>query len=453
MFQTLSETPIYEYTDSNNGSDPLWGMGSSCLVQIGERLFASGTETIAGAPPQNNCRWLLYECVAGKWVQRITDRTHRRLLGAPLNEGMTREPSPIVGLSDGTLWMSTNPTIEPGSVTGRSLPQLLQWNADNVQSMVRPTVHLPRWPEAARFCEHSYRSFVCDAANCELFLMHLVEYQSGYWSFRDRKGNWSACGKLEMPFEPAYPPGHQWMRVAYPTIQLKNREVHLCGMVSMPEPNSEWQKYKESLPGEQWADHFRRLFYTRSRDIRTGRFEPWVEITSRDSTCGRTTPCDLHVDDRGRVHILWIEVAIDKRLRAKFFPEARQSFQLNYVVLDDGVEILRKTLVQYDEIDGQDQQSEIRYAKFHVGVGGRLFVYYDDSVYVPGCRMPFNHVFEIYDGSARSPAYTLPLTSPLMNFYTTTPRAGSPPSNVLHLMGEPRENFHAIKHVAVKLMT
>ncbi|MBM3477260.1 MAG: hypothetical protein FJX75_28670, partial [Armatimonadetes bacterium] len=51
------EEDVYTYQGANNGSGPMWCHGSTCLVRIGERVFASGLETIPDAKPLNNVRW------------------------------------------------------------------------------------------------------------------------------------------------------------------------------------------------------------------------------------------------------------------------------------------------------------------------------------------------------------------------------------------------------------
>ena len=54
-----AEEIVFRYTPADNGSGPLWCFGSTCLVRAGERVFASGLETLKDCPPLNNCRWQL----------------------------------------------------------------------------------------------------------------------------------------------------------------------------------------------------------------------------------------------------------------------------------------------------------------------------------------------------------------------------------------------------------
>ena len=54
-----AEEIVFRYTPADNGSGALWCFGSTCLVRAGERVFATGLETLKDCPPLNNCRWQL----------------------------------------------------------------------------------------------------------------------------------------------------------------------------------------------------------------------------------------------------------------------------------------------------------------------------------------------------------------------------------------------------------
>ena len=40
------EEDVYSYKPADNGAGPMWCHGSTCLVRIGDELFASGVETL-----------------------------------------------------------------------------------------------------------------------------------------------------------------------------------------------------------------------------------------------------------------------------------------------------------------------------------------------------------------------------------------------------------------------
>jgi hypothetical protein len=88
------EEDVFTYTDSQNGSFPLWTYGSTILARVGDALFLSAAETIPEAPPLNNVRWVLMKRTAAGWGCQQKDAV-----------GRTREPCPIAVFRDGRrLW-------------------------------------------------------------------------------------------------------------------------------------------------------------------------------------------------------------------------------------------------------------------------------------------------------------------------------------------------------------
>ncbi|MCP4592792.1 MAG: hypothetical protein GY842_18820, partial [bacterium] len=276
-----------------------------------------------------------------------------------------------------------NPTLnaDPNAYGGPARPQILEF-APHVRSQPAHVL-TPVWSGSPKFTEHSYRSFSADGPSRELILFQNVGYTHAEWAFLDRAGKWSAQGRLKWPWDADHAkPGP--IRVCYPNVALRDRAVHFCGVSDITEPNPEWRAFKKELTGRKWDYDFRRLFYTWSPDIRTGHFHPWVEIASREKTCGWVSPGDLWVGPDGKVHILWTERALDERLREKFFPEARQSHSLNYAVVREGKVLTRRTLLLAEEGGAQERPGQSR---FHVTPKGRLLVCF----YVSGA-----------DGSGRS---------------------------------------------------
>jgi hypothetical protein len=413
------EEDVYRYEPADNGAGPLWCSGSTCLVRIGEHVFASGLETLKGVPPVNNCRWLLFRREATGWDLKRAD-----------DNGRTREPSPLAGFPDGRLFLSANPTLgtAPEPNGGPARPEVFQFAAENPAAA--PERILPGWAGAPRFSEHSYRSFAADGPNRELLLLQNVGYTHAEWSFRDRDGQWSAQGKLVWPWGAKYDQP-QPIRICYPTVALSNRAVHLCGVSDIVEPYQKWREYKKQLTGRDWDYDFRRLFYTWTPDIATGKFGGWIEIASRDKTCGWISPCDLWVAPDGAAHLLWVERALDERLREKFFPDAQQSYQLNYAVVRGGAVVQRRSLVQAGE-GGEIPAA----ARFQVTPENRLFVfYYVHGSGAAGHRVSENRLLEVYQDGTSSPEVRVPLARPFTRYFTTTVRAGSPPSRTLEVLG------------------
>ncbi|MFH1718254.1 MAG: lactonase family protein, partial [Planctomycetota bacterium] len=94
-----AEEQVYQYEPADNGAGPMWCHGSTCLVRIGEDVFASGIETLKSFKPLNNCRWMLFHrgdssvgSPADGWRQVQVDPA-----------GRTREPCPVAGFPDGRL--------------------------------------------------------------------------------------------------------------------------------------------------------------------------------------------------------------------------------------------------------------------------------------------------------------------------------------------------------------
>ncbi len=94
------EEDIYSYTAARNGAGPMWCTGSTTLVRTGDRLFATGLETIPEAKPLNNCRWMLFLREDNGWTRVRVEA-----------DGRTRESSPLAAFADGRLFLSANPTL------------------------------------------------------------------------------------------------------------------------------------------------------------------------------------------------------------------------------------------------------------------------------------------------------------------------------------------------------
>ncbi len=430
------EEDVYQYKPADNGAGPMWCAGSTCMVRMGDDVFASGIETLPRYQPLNNCRWNLFQRAADGWQLQQVDA-----------DGRTREPSPLAGFPDGRLFLSVNPTLtDPKARTGPARPKILQFDVSDLASPFETM--LPKWDGTPPFSEHSYRSFAADGPARELILFQDVGYTHAEWAFRNAEGNWAASGKLQWPWGAEYDKP-QPIRVCYPNVMLKDRAVHFCGVSDIIEPNGEWRAYKKKLTGRDWDYDFRRLFYTWTDDITSGRFHDWVEVTSRDKTCGWVFPCDLWVAPDGAVHLLWRKRAIDTRLRAKFFPDAKQSQALNYAILRDGQVITRRTLVLAEE-GGANEIANA--ARFQVAPENRLFVfYYVTGTDAEGKRVAENRLLELYTDGVASESVTVPLKHPLSSYFTATVRGGSPPSNVLDLLGTRADAANTISYARIRL--
>ena len=433
------EDEVYRYKPANNGAGPLWCKGSTCLVRIGDKVFVSGLETMDNWALSNNCRWMLFKRNDTGWEKLLTDE-----------EGRNREPSPIAAFHDGRLFLSSNPFIAgTNEQTGGKLkPEIFSFKTSAIHEPFKRL--LPGWAGDPKFGEDSYRTLSADGA-----LGELIVFQNPYrdevkceWAFYNDAGKWSAQGQLDWPLisknEKTEP-----LRLCYPDVMLKNRKVYYLGASDIKEPNKEWKQYKKQLTGREWDYAYRHLFFTWSDDITSGKFHPWIELADRDETAGEVTASDLWVGPDGAVHILWQEKAIDEHLREKFFPAARQSYELNYAIVRKGKVEIRRTLLKSEEGDGKEIPGS---ARFHVAPGNRLFVVY----FVSGSnfsekKIAENRVVELKAGGVMEEPVTLQLKYPFTKFFTANQRGGSLPSPILDMLGNAPDDKLTVRYARVRL--
>ena len=420
------EEEVYSYTPANNGAGPMWCRGSTCIVRYEDSVFVSGLKTIPDAKALNNCVPLLYHRDNEGWhlIYEGKDRT--------------REPCPLVVTPDARVLMSVNPTLTPqNTYSGPAQPRILAFSASKPASGFH-TIY-PQWEGEPKFTEHSYRSFAADGVSGERVLFQNVGYTHAEWAFQDRQGHWRAQGRLAWPWGSEYDEP-QPIRICYPTVALSNRTVYFCGVSDVIEPYKKWRDYKYELTGRKWDYDFRRLFFTWSSDIKTGKFHPWLEIASRDQTCGWISPQDLYVSPSGEILILWTERAVDDRLRDAFFPEARQRYSLESAVVRNGQVIRRSTILEGGEGLGSQRPGD---ARIHITPRGRVLIF----CYIGNHRagQSGNYIIEAFaDGTYDSPVL-VELAKPITRFFTSTPRAGNEPSVYLDVLGHSGNTMRFIR--------
>jgi hypothetical protein len=123
-----AEETVYKYEPPNKGSGPMWCHGNTCIVRYGEKLVASGMETLEDQVPLNNTRWMLFERTERGWDLLIRDVEDR-----------TREPSPLDLLNNaGRVMLSVNPALTgPGIRNGPAEPRILQFDAADILSNLK----------------------------------------------------------------------------------------------------------------------------------------------------------------------------------------------------------------------------------------------------------------------------------------------------------------------------
>ena len=114
-------------------------------------------------------------------------------------------------------------------------------------------------------------------------------------------------------------------------------------------------------------------------------------------------------------------------------PDVKITTSLMYGVVEKGKVVLRKTLAA-----GGEGLSGIipGYARFHVTPDGRLFVfYYHSGKDADDKRISENRIMEILPDGGIGKDVRVELKHPFTSFMTTTVRGGSPPSDVLEVLG------------------
>ena len=430
------EEDVYRYEPASNGAGPLWCKGSTCVVRIGNDVFASGIETISDLKPLNNCRWLLFKRETGGWALQQRD-----------DKGRTREPCPLAGFPDGRLFLSVNPTFTAPSVyNGPARPEILQFSTADPKAPPRRL--LPRWEDKPGFTEHSYRGFAADGRNSELLLLNILQHEAQYWAFRDRNGRWAARGRLVFPMGTDYEKPEP-IRLCYPVVALSNRAAYVLAISDIIEPVSAWRQFKRELTKQEWDYDFRRLFFTWTPDIVTTPFSAWTEIASREKTAGRVDNLDIWIAPDGAAHMLWQDTSLDPRLRERFFPGERLTYSLEHCVVRRGKVIERDTLVK----GGEGESSEIPgVARFQATLEGRLFVFYfcggSDAA---GKGIAENRMMEVLPNSKHGEPMKVALAHPFTGFFTATQRGGSLPSNALDVLGECVGKPQTVRYARIRL--
>jgi hypothetical protein len=146
---------------------------------------------------------------------------------------------------------------------------------------------------------------------------------------------------------------------------------------------------------------------------------------------------------------VWTERALDERLRAKFFPDAKQSHSLNYAIVRNGEVVLRRTLLLAEE----GKPGEVASApRFQATAEGRLILaYYAQGTDSSGKSVSENRVIEILANGETSPSVSIRFQKPFTTYFTATVRGGSPPSNTLEMFGQRAGRSLTMSYARVRL--
>ena len=419
------EDTITPYEPADNGAGPLWCHGSTVIVRHGDEVFATSLETLPDHVPLNNTRWVLHHRPDdGTWSE-----IHR-------DDGRTREPSPIALLGDDLL-VSANPTLAPaGEYAGDAQPAVFRFDTADLEQA--PVPELPTWHGDPPFREHSYRSVVADGSTGQVLYMQNEGYEIAHLSFL-HKDQWAARGVIRWPDSDSGDKP-QPLRLCYPNIQLRQDTAHFLGVGDIVEPVEAWREAKKKITGRDWDYVFRRLFYTASQPLSEAAengepFGAWIELANRDATAGTTRNCDLWVDGQGCVHVMWVEISTDERIRNLFFPGVEIRHSLEHACIVDGEIVGRRTLASWSEGDATPKP---QLARFHEISPGRAVVLAQfEETDEEDRRSTIYRLAALHDEMCDPIEWIdVPFTRPMAGtFLTSTSRGGSKPSATIDLVG------------------
>ena len=414
---------MYDFDPADNGAGPLWDYGAPGVVRQGDTVFAAGLDTIAGAKPLNNCRWVLHRRGARGWQRVYTDQGNRQ-----------REPCPIGIFRDGRLLVSTNPTLTPpDAYNGPADPQILAFRTRDFRNA--PQVLRPAFSGEPRLSEHTYRGLGIDGANSELLVLHNDGRGAprAHWVFLDRAGAWSNSGVITYP-----------IRGCYPQVALRNVTAHVLAVGDIVEPVAEWRKWKFEQSRREWDYVFRRLFYVRNLNAARDQFGDVIEVANVDRTAGHITNLDLWLAPDGAAHLLYLQRSVaTAALRDRFFPGLPLTVSLEHCVIRDARVSARRTLVAGGDGAGPLTPA---YARFHSSPAGRLFVLASlrDKASLE------TRLFELGSEATRADA-VVGLRYPFVNFMTATERGGSRSSNLIDVIGIAAGAPRAIRYARIRI--
>jgi len=421
------EEVVTRYTSANNGAGPLWCYGSTAIARDGSEVFLSCIETGKDVPPLCNCCWQLWQRGPGGW--KIVQHE---------NEYRQREPCPIAVIPGGPVFLSVNPSTQPPGVHyGLCRPLVLQFGRKDLAAP--PKQEEPAFAEGTYFTDHSYRGFAADGLTGELLLLNVHAKNKEYYvSYRDVQNGWHARGTISFP-----------IRGAYPQVALRQGAAHVLAVGDIVEPVEEWRKLKLEKTGSKWDYVFRRLFYTYTPDIAKKPFAEPLQVETVDNTGGHITNLDLFIDARGAAHLLYLKQPYANQvIREKFFPEAANTAHLEYVVVQEGKVVGRRTLAATSSNAGDLTPA---YARFHVGAGEKLYAIAAGSMADEKGKPVFGDFLAPVPSGGGKPAFTrIALHKPLSNFFTNTPRGGSKPGDLIDLHGVAADPLE-LRYVRIRL--
>ncbi len=420
---------VYEFEDPENGIYPVWSFGSSLIAGNTSQTFISGVSLVGEVAPPNNIQCVIYERTPGGWQRRIR-----------MSE-TTREPCPIA-IDEKHLWVSTNPAR--GEL---SEPQLLRFDLAALETP--PETLKPEWiDDYHEFTAWSYRGLGVDSTNGEGLVMNISGYQSQYWAYLDKAGNWSATGQLFFPpikfpdqTTPAADENNplRKLRLSYPSLALRDRHAYVLAVSDIEAQDEIVRTYLENRNESTYL--FQQLYFAWTDDITSQPFSEWTELVNLEPA-GSAQNQDVWIAPDGTIHLLWTESTLDSRLEF-FFPETQEQTSLWHATMREGSLISKEKLA-----DSESTGLDTVLARFFENPEGRLFVFY--SAY-DAFGSGNNGLMELYSDGKHSRAFKLNMQNTLVWFLSAGQRDGVKPSPFLDLVGIADWGDPDVRYVRIKV--
>lgn len=408
--QVLVESEVFTLLPPDNGSGPLWSYGCSQVARAGDDVYVSVMETGSDVPLLCNTKWRLLKRDGNGWQSIAEDESYRQ-----------REPCPIAVLSPGEVVLNVNDSIEPpGTKYGKCLPQLRVFGI--AENPLSTRVILPKWAGEPYFTDHSYRGFSVDPQHRRILMLNIDAHTSVQNAcLLAADGETLATSSITFP-----------IRACYPQVALRDFAVHVLAIGDIVEPVEAWRQYKFEQTKREWDYVFRRLFYTRTEDIRNAPFETPIEIDSVDDTAGYISNQDLWVAPDGEAWILYTRCEVQSALmRDKFFPDKSITPALCLARVNKAGEIRKEILIE------KNPDKSVTQAKFQLSSSGMLYV----VLYITGADGGMKLQRLLPEDPART-MVSIPLEHPLSSFCLANVRSGNAPSDSIDIFGTSGNNIY-----------
>ena len=304
-----------------------------------------------------------------------------------------------------------------------------------------------------------------------IIIFQNIGYTHSEWAFLDRSGKWYT-GKLpwDKREDPSIEPYNSLhIRVNYPSVVLKNKELHFFGNSAF----NKWSRIQnledakriglEDIVGRSGGriagGRFRRLYYTWTPDITKDSLSHFIEIANSHENGENLRVLDMWLDPDGIVHMLWLKNPINLEIRDKFFPDIKRVWSINYAQIREGKILLEKALLETGDGVLRTPKNDfmenfsISWGRYQVLPNDRLFVIFHVSgTGKSGNPETENRIMEVHKDGSASISVKIPLEYPMSFFFTATPRGGSLPSATIDMVGQASNDRYKVRYAKIKML-